>query len=81
MRDKVLYSVGAQDADTRWYELSDLADIAFSWEDPEVDMDSVCRPGNDTPFSSSIFDGFQMGSAAVNPKVVEKEEDKRIKLQ
>ena len=58
MREEVLSSVGAQDTDTRGYELSDLEDIEFSWEDPAVDMDSVYRPGIDTPFphlSLTIF--------------------------
>ena len=55
---EVLSSVGAQDTDTRGYELSDVEDIEFSWEDPAVDMDSVYRPGLDTPFpylSLTIF--------------------------
>ena len=58
MREEVLSSVGAQDTDTSGYELSDLEDIEFSWEDPAVDMDSVYRPGIDTPFphpSLTIF--------------------------
>ena len=50
MREEVLSSVGAQDTDTRGYEVSDLEDIEFSWEDPAVDMDSVFRPGVDKPF-------------------------------
>ena len=73
----VLSSVGAQDTDSRGYELSDLENIEFSWEDPAVDMDSVYRPEIDTPFSLSIFDDFQMeGSTAANPRVVDDEEDK-----
>ena len=77
MREEVLSSVGAQDTDTSGYELSDLEDIEFSWEDPAVDMDSVYRPGIDTPFSPSIFDNFQMqGSTATNPIIVDDEEDK-----
>ena len=77
MREEVLSSVGAQDTDTRGYELSDLEDIEFRWEDPAVDMDSVYRPGIDTPFSPSIFDDFQMeGSTAANPIIVNDEEDK-----
>ena len=76
MREEVLSSVGAQDTDTRGYELSDLEDIEFSWEDPAVDMDSVYRSGIDTPFSPSIFDAFQMeGSTAANPIIVDDEED------
>ena len=77
MREEVLSSVGAQDTDTRGYELSDLEDIEFSWEDPAVDMDSVYRPGIDTPFSPSIFDDFQMeGPTAANPIIVDDEKDK-----
>ena len=48
---EVLSSVGAQDTDTRGYEVSDLEDIEFSWEDFAVDMDSVYRPGIDSHFS------------------------------
>ena len=77
MREEVLSSVGAQDTDTRGYELSDLEDIEFSWEDSAVDMDSVYRPGIDTPFSSSNFNDFQMeGLTAVNAIIVDDEEDK-----
>ena len=77
MREEVLSSVGAQDTDTCGYELSELEDIEFSWEDPAVDMDSVYRPGIDTPFSPSFFDNFQMeGSNAANPRIVDDEEDK-----
>ena len=77
MRGEVFSSVGAQDTDTKGYEVSDLEDTEFSWEDPAADMDSVYRPGMDTPFSPSIFDDFQMeGSTAANPIIVDDEEDK-----
>ena len=75
IREEVLSSVGAQDTDTRGYELSDLEDIELSWEDPAVDMDSVYRLGIDTPFSSSIFEDFKTGSTAANPIIVDNEED------
>ena len=76
-REEVLSSVRAQDTDTSGYELSDLEDIEFSWEDPAVDMDSVYRPGIDTPFSPSIFDIFRMeGSTTANPISFDDEEDK-----
>ena len=55
---EVISSVGAQDTDTSGYELSDLQDIEFSWEDPAVDVDSVYRPGIDTSFSPSMFGDF-----------------------
>ena len=77
MREEVLSSVGAQDTETRRYELSVLEDIEFRWEDPAMDMDSVYRLGIDTPISPSIFDDFQMeGSTAANPIIVDDEEDK-----
>ena len=77
MREEVLSKVGAQDTDTSGYELFDLEDIEFSWENPAVDMDSVYGPGIEFPFSPSIFDDFQMeGSNAANPIIVDDEEDK-----
>ena len=77
MREEELSSVGAQDTDTRGYQLSDLEDIEFSWEDPAVDMDSVYRPGIDTLFSPSMLDDFQMKrSTTAIPKTVEDQEDK-----
>ena len=77
MRDEVLSSVGTQDLDNSSYQVSDLEDIDFNWEDPAVDMDSVYQLGIDTPFSLSIFDGFQMmGLTTSDPIKVEDEEDK-----
>ena len=76
MRQKVLSSVGALDTDTRGYELSGLEDTEFSWEDPAVDMDSVYRPGVDTPYSPSIFNDYQMASTTANPIIFDDEEDK-----
>ena len=76
-QEEVLCTVGAQDTDRSGYELSDLEDIEFSWEDPAVDIDSVYRPGIDTPFFPSVFDYFQMeGSTAANPIIVDDEENK-----
>ena len=68
MRGEVLSSVGAQDTDTMGYEVSDLEDIEFSWENPEVDMDSVYGPGIVTIFLQQHLtihrwrdgDGYQM---------------------
>ena len=77
MREEVLFSVGAQDTDTRGYELTDLEDIEFRWEDPALNMDSVNQPGIGTPLSPSIFHDFQMeGLTVANPIIVDDEEDK-----
>ena len=77
MRDEVLSSVGAQDLDTSSYQVSDLEDIEFNWENSQLDMDSVFRPGKDTPFSPTVFDDLLMGDGSVeNPSVLDEEQDK-----
>ena len=77
MREEVLSSVGAQDLDTSSYQVSDLEDIEFNWENSQLDMDAVFRPGIDTPFSPTRFDDLLMGDRSVeNPIVLDEEEDK-----
>ena len=77
MRDEVLSSVGAQDLDTSSYQVSDLEDIEFNWENLQLDMVEVFRPGIDTPFSPTVFDDLLMGDGSVgNPIVLDEEDDK-----
>ena len=76
MRDEILSSVGARDLDTSSYQVSDLEDIDFNWEDSQMDMDAVFRPGIDTPFLPTTFDDLSMGGSAENPIVLDEEEDK-----
>ena len=74
MRNEVLSSVGDQDLDTSSYQLTDLEDIEFSWENSQ--LDSVCRPGIDSPFSPTTFDDLSMEGSVENPIVMDEEEDK-----
>ena len=74
MREEVLSSVGAQDLDTSSYQLTDIEDIEFNWENSE--LDAVFRPGIDTPFSPTTFDDLSMGGSAENPIVLDEEQDK-----
>ena len=77
MRDEVLSSVGAQDLDTSSYQVSDLEDIELKWENSQLDMDSVFKPGKHTPFSPTVFDDLLMGDGSVeNPIVLDGEQDK-----
>ena len=76
MRDKVLSSVGAQDLDTSSYQVSDLEDIDFNWENTQMDMDEVFRPSIDTPFSPTTFHDLSMEGSVENPIVLDEEEDK-----
>ena len=77
MTDEILSSVGAQHLNTSSYQVSDLEDIEFNWENSQLDMDSVFRPSINTPFSPTVFDDFLMVDRSVeNPIVLDEEEDK-----
>ena len=76
MRDKILWSVGAQDMDTGGYQKSDLDDVEIYWEKDQLDENAVFRPGIDAPFSPSTFNNSEMDSLAENPILTEKEQDK-----
>ena len=77
MRDEVLSSVGAEDLDTSSYQVSDLEDKEFKWEDLQLDIDAVFRPGIDTPFSPTTFDVLLVGEGSVEyPIVLDEEGDK-----
>ena len=82
MRDEVLSSVGAQDLDTSSYQVSNLEDIEFNWENPQLDMDAVFRAGIDTPFSPTTFDGLSMEGSVENPILLDKRNTRgRLLLQ
>ena len=81
MRDEVLSRMGAQDLDTSSYQVSDLEDIEFNWENSQLDLDAVFRPGIDTPFSPTTFDDLLMGDGSVeNPIVFEEKKARRMLL-
>ena len=74
MREEVVSSVGPQDLDTNSYQLTDLEDIEFNWENSQ--LDSVFRPGIDTPFSPFTSDDLSMERSVENLIVLDEEEDK-----
>ena len=76
LRDEVLSSVGAQDLDTSSYQGSDLEDKKFNWKNSQLDMDSLFRPGIDTPFSPTTFGDWSMEGSVENPIVLDEEEDR-----
>ena len=77
MREEVLSSVASQDLDTSSYQVSDLEDIKFNWENSQLDLDAVFRPGIDTPFCPTTFDDLLMGDRSVeNPIVLDEKEGK-----
>ena len=79
MRDEVLSSVGAKEGlDTSGYQVSaaDLDDVEFYWENDQLDIDAVFRPGIDTPFSPTAFDDLGMGGLAESHILLDEEEEK-----
>ena len=74
MKDEVLPSVGAQNLDTSSYQVSDLEDIEFNWENSQ--LEAVFRPGIDTPFSPTTFDDLSMGRSVENHIVLDEEQDR-----
>ena len=60
MRDEVFSSVGVQELDISNYQVSHLENIEFNWENSQLDMDAVFRPGIDIPFSPTTFDDLSM---------------------
>ena len=71
MRNELLAIVGAQDIDTSGYQVSDLDDVEFHWDNDQLDVDDFFRPGTDTPFCTSTFKNFEMGSMAENPNLID----------
>ena len=80
MRDEVLSRVGAQDLDTSSYQVSDLEHVEFNWENSQLDMDAVFRPGKETPFSPTTFDNFSMEGSVENPLCWTKRKTRRMLL-
>ena len=57
------------------YQVSNLEYIQNHWEDPDLNMDAVLRSGIDNPFSFSNLNGFELGSRAENPILIEEEKN------
>ena len=56
---------------------ADLDDVEFYWENDQLDVDAVFRPGIVAPFSPTAFDDLDMGGgSAENPILLDEEEDK-----
>ena len=78
MRDEVLSSVGVQDLDTTSYQVSDLEDIEFNWENSE--LNAVFRPGIDTPFLQKPLTIYRWEDQLKTPLCWMKSKTRRILL-
>ena len=75
LRNEVLSSVRAQEMDTSRYQMSDLDDFEFYWENDQLDVYAVFILGMHTPFSPTAFLDLEMGGSAENPILLDEEED------
>ena len=63
--------------DTSGYQVSaDLDDVEFYWENDQLVVHAVFRPGIDTPFSPTAFDDLEIGGSVEYPILLDEEEDK-----
>ena len=62
--------------DTNDYELSDLDDINFFWENPQSEVDAVFGPVIDSTFTLTAFDGLEIGGSVENPVLLDNENDR-----
>ena len=76
MRDELLSSVGAQDMDTSGYQESDLDDVDCYWENDQLNVVTVFRPGMGAPF----FNDFEMGLLAENRILIDDGKTRRTVL-
>ena len=76
--DEVISSVGAQDIDAIGYQASaaDLDDVELYWENDQLDVDAVSRPGIDTPLSPTAYVDLEMGGSTEDPILLDEDEDK-----
>ena len=68
-----------KDLDTSSYQVSDLEDIEFNWEDSQLDMDAVFRPGTDTPFFQLLLTIYRWEDQLRTP-TLDEEQDKENSL-
>ena len=61
---------------TSGYQVSGLDNVDLYWENDQLDVEALFKPGIDTPFSPTAFDDLVKGGSAENPILLHKGEDK-----
>ena len=62
--------------DSSGYEASNVDDIEFFWDYPQLEVDAVFRPEIDTPFSPTAFNSLETGGWEENRMLLNDEADK-----
>ena len=78
IRQVVYSNAGAHNMDTSGYELRDMEDLAFFWENAQVDFDAIFSPGLGIRFSPTVFNDLEKTKRGSSEKsiVLDEEEDK-----
>ena len=76
LKDEVLSSVGSRNMNTSGYQVSDLDDVEFYWENDWLDVDSVFKTGLGTPFSRTALVDMETTGSAENSNPFDEQEDK-----
>ena len=80
LRDEVLLCVAAQDMGTSGYQMSDVDDVEFHWENDQLVINSVFRSGIGIIIFSSFLKTIEKGSLAENPIPGDVEQARRTLL-
>ena len=75
MGNELLSSVGAPDMDTSGYQVSELDNVEFNWENDQLDVDAAFKPGIVTHSYPSKFNEFSDGFNAENPILIDENQD------
>ena len=70
-----------KEINTSSYEISDLNDVEFHWENPQMEANCVFRPRIHILFLPSAFNDLEMGGLAEDFSVLDEEADGRTLFQ
>ena len=75
LNKETLRTVVAQCMDTSGYQVFDLEDSDFHWEDPYLNTHTDSQTGLDYHLQPSCFKDFEMVSLVANPILIDNDED------
>ena len=63
--------------DKNGHQVSNMKEIEFQWEGPDLNMHAVIRRGIETPFAPST-NSFELGSLTEDPIMIDEVRDKEF---
>ena len=77
MREEVFSWAGAQEKVISGYEFSDMDDIEFFWENPQLEVGVVFKSRFHSPLPVKTFGCLEIRGFLENAIILDSEEDKR----